>query len=112
MKNIKYFNYINTKQFNIFLNEYGYTLENVKGFSFAWLKQYHGNILKQYNIYFNDGECEYFKVVYFKNLNEYHQSALGFNGNRLLNWYQDANVVWYKVKDIYGLDDKYVITTK
>ena len=112
MKNIKSFKYKNTYEYKKYLKEYGYTIDDVVGFSLVDKQQYGGNILKQYVIYFSDHDNVYFKVVYFKSLNEYHQSALGFNGNTLLNWYQDANVVWYKVKDIYGLDDKYVITTK
>ena len=112
MKNIKYFNYKNTYEYSIFLKAYGYTIKDVIGFSCDNKKQYHGNILKTYNVYFKDGEYEYFKVVYFKSLNEYHQSRLGFNGNRLLEWYQSASVVKYKVKDIYGMNDRYVITTK
>ena len=112
MKNIKYFKYWYTYEFEKFLKEYGYTLNDVKGFSVGYKKQYRGNILKIYNVRFNDCEYEYFKVVYFKSLNEYHQAALGFNGNKLLNWYEDANIIKYKVKDIYGINDKYVITTK
>lgn len=112
MKDIKYFKYKNTYEYNTFLKDYGYKIDDVVGFSFNDKEQYHNNILKTYNIYFKDGEYEYFKVVYFNNLNEYHQSRLGFNGNKLLNWCEDANVVWYKVKDIYGMRDEYVITTK
>ena len=112
MKNIKYFKYKNTYEYNCFLKDYGYKLSDVKGFSVSSIKQYHNNILKTYKVYFNDGEEIPFKVVYFNSLNEYHQSALGFSGNKLLEWYQNANIVWYKLKDIYGLHDKYVITTK
>ena len=97
MKNIKYFKFVNTKHFNVFLKEYGYTLKDIKGFSFDSKKQYHNNILKVYSIHFNDGEYEYFKVVIFKSFNEYHQSRLGFNGNKLLDWYESANVKAYKV---------------
>ena len=84
MKNIKYFKYINTKQFNVFLSQYEYTIDDVKGFSYVGKKQYNGNVLKLYSIHFNDGEYEYFEIVYFKSFNEYHQSRLGFNGNKLL----------------------------
>ena len=84
MKSIKCFKHVNKRCFNLFLKEYGYKLDDVKGFSVAQKSQYHGNILKIYNIRFNDGEYEYFKVVYFKSFNEYHQSSLGFNGNKLL----------------------------
>ena len=40
MKSIKYFKYINTKHFNVFLSAYGYKLEDVKGFKFIEKKQY------------------------------------------------------------------------
>ena len=96
MKSIKYFKYLNTKQFDAFLNAYGYILDDVKGFSFDEQKQYRGNILKEYCIHFKDGEYEYFKVVYFKSFNEYRQSCLGFNGDKLLDWYEDADVRQYK----------------
>ena len=97
MKSIKCFKYKNTKHFNVFLKDYGYKLEDVKGFTLSRKKQYHGNILKTYNIHFNDGEYEYFSVVYFKSLNEYHQSSLGVNGNKLLEWYEHANMRKYKL---------------
>ena len=112
MKSIKSFKYINTKQFNVFLEECNYKLKDIFGFESSWKEQYHGNILKEYTIFFKNGEYKHFKVVYFKSLNECQQSRLGFNGERLLEWYQDANVVWYKVKDIYGMHDRYVITAK
>ena len=112
MRNIKYFNYKNTYEFQKCLKECGYTLDDIKGFSFNDKEQYHNNILKTYNIHFKDGESVYFKEVCFKSFNEYRQSALGFNGDKLLDWYQDSNIIKYKTKDIYGLDDRYVITTK
>ena len=86
MKSIKCFKYVNKKCFNYFLESYGYTLKDIKGFSVSSKQQYHNNILKIYAIHFNDGEYEYFKVVYFRNFNEYKQSSLGFNGNKLLDW--------------------------
>ena len=109
MKNIKYFKYKNTYSFNIFLKEQGYIIEDVKGFAFSSKKQYHGNILKAYLVYFNDGVISCFNVVLFKSLNEYHQSRLGFNGNKLLDWCEYSNIVFYKVKDVWGSNDKYVI---
>ena len=98
MKNIKYFKYKNTSNFLGFIGSYDYKLDDVKVLSFVGKKQYHGNILKTYNVYFKDGEYEYFKVVYFKNFNEYRQSRLGFNGDKLLRWYEDADVREYKTK--------------
>ena len=85
MKSIKCFKYINENNFNIFLDGYGYTIDDIKGFSLAQKRQYRGNILKIYNIRFNDGEYEYFNVVIFESFNEYRQSSLGFNGEKLLN---------------------------
>ena len=85
MKSIKYFKYLNTKQFNAFLAAYCYKLDDVKGFSFDEKKQYHCNVLTIYCIHFKDGEREYFKVVTFKSFNEYRQSCLGFNGDKLLD---------------------------
>ena len=96
MKNIKHFKYKDAYSFDRFLSAYGYSLDDVKGFSFAEKRQHNGNILKIYNIHFNDGEYEYFKVVYFKDFNEYKQTFLGFNGEKLLMWYNDANIIWYK----------------
>ena len=98
MKNIKYFKYKDTDNFIGFISSYDYKLDDVIGFSFDDKKQYHGNVLKWYKIYFKDGEYEYFKVAVFESFNEYRQSALGFNGNKLLEWFEDANVRNYKVK--------------
>ena len=109
MKNIKYFKYKNTYNFKKFLNEYEYTINDVVGYSVSAIHHYHGDIFKSYIIYFNDDNLACFKVVYFKSLNEYHQCCLGFNGDTLLEWCKDANVVEYKVKDVWGLNDRYVI---
>ena len=109
MKNIKYFKYKNTYEYNKFLKEYGYILDDVKGFSVSVIHHYRGNIFKSYIIYFKDDNLALFKVVCFKSLNECHQSRLGFNGNTLLEWYRDANIIKYKVKDVWGINDKYVI---
>ena len=97
MKNIKYFKYLNKKSFNVFLKDYGYKLDDVKGFSVSAIHHYHGNIFKSYIIYFKDDGLACFKVVCFKSFNEYHQSKLGFNGNTLLEWWEDANIKAYKV---------------
>ena len=98
MKNIKFFKYLNTKAFEHLLNSYEYKLEDVKGFSFAGQKQYQYNVLKVYSICLNDGEEEYFKVVCFKDFNEYHQARLGFKGDKLLRWFEDADIRKYKTK--------------
>ena len=92
MKDIKYFKYVNTNAFERFLSAYGYKLKDVESFSLAGQKHYRGNVFKIYDIWFKDGNFECFKVVYFKSFNEYYQSKLGFNGNKLLGWYENANV--------------------
>ena len=109
MKSIKYFKYKNTFSFEKFLCEYGYWVENIAGFKFGWKEQHHGNILKVYMIYFNDGEYKLFRVLYLKSLNEYQQLSLGLKINKLLMWYDSANVIKYKVKDVWGMNDKYVV---
>ena len=109
MKNIKRFKYVNTYEYKRFLSAYGYKAYDVIGFSYVGQKQYHGNILKVYSIHFKDGEYEYFKVVYFKSLNEYHQAQNSFSCIKLSGWCSSADVIKYKVKDIYGIKDKYVI---
>ena len=98
MKNIKYFKYVDTCEFRTFLISYVYRLEDVIGFRYAGQEQYQNNILKEYCVYFKDGEYEYFKVVCFKDFNEYRQSRLGFNGNKLSDWYENANIREYKTK--------------
>ena len=109
MKNIKYFEYKNTFAFEKFLCTNHYWVHNITGFKYGWKEQYRGNILKAYFIYFNDNEYKIFRVVYFKDLNECDKARLGLINNKLLMWYDDANIRKYKVKDIWGMDDKYVI---
>ena len=109
MKNIKLFKYWYSHEFEKCLDEYGYTIDDVKGFGVSGIKQYHGNILKTYIIYIYDGESVYFSVVCFKSFDEYNKTWLGFNGDKLLSWYQKANIVKYKVKDIWSMNDRYVI---
>ena len=99
MKNIKFFNYKDTTKFEKFLSEYGYQLDDVRGFKFIDKKQYCGNILKIYFICLNDGEEVYFKVVDFKDFNEYRQTRLGFNDDKLSEWYEDSVVRRYKTND-------------
>ena len=103
MKNIKYFKYWYSYEFEKCLKDYGYTLDDVKGFSVSDIKRYHGNILKTYKVYAYDGESVYFSVVYFKSFNEYNKAWLGFNGERLLDWYQKAIIKLYKLSDEYIL---------
>ena len=109
MKNIKYFEYKNTYAFERFLCDYGYWVEDVKGFKFGWKEQYHGNILKVYMIYFNDDEYKLFRIIYFKSWNECNQARLGIINNKLLMWYDSSNIRKYKVKDVWGMKDEYVI---
>ena len=104
MKSIKSFKYVDENNFGIFLYEYGYTSADVKGFSLNDKKQYRGNVLKTYEIYFNDGECKYFSVAVFESFNEYNKSYLGFNGNRMLHWYEIAIIKLYKLNDEYVLN--------
>ena len=97
MKNIKSFKYWYSYELERCLKDYGYTLDDVKGFSVSGIKRYHGNILKTYIIYVYDGESVYFSVAYFKSFNEYNQSWLGFNGNKLLSWYNVSIIKLYKL---------------
>ena len=99
MKSIKSFKYKDSCEYEYMLDSYDYKPADVKGFSFAGKEQYHGNVLKEYYIHFNDGEKEYFTVADFKSFNEINQSRLGFNGNKLLEWYEDANVRRYRVSE-------------
>ena len=98
MKNIKLFKYKDTAKFQEFLSSYRCSLEDVKGFNLFERKQYQNNVLKEYCIYFNDGEYEYFKVVIFQSFNEYRQARLGFSCNKLISWCEDANIKEYKTK--------------
>ena len=92
MKNIKNFKFKDTSEFWAFLGVRGYKFKDIKGFSLAERKQCQGNILKIYNVRFNDGEYEYFKVISFKDSNEYRQALLGSNCNKLLSWFEDAEL--------------------
>ena len=95
MKNIKLFKHKDTLEFQGFISSYNYKIEDVKGFSLAEKRQCRGNTLKIYSIHFKDGEYEYFKVIRFKSFNEYRQSSLGFNGDKLWSWFQDADIRRY-----------------
>ena len=101
MKSIKYFKYWYSYEFERCLKDYGYSIDDVVGFSVSSIKRYRGNILKTYIVYICDGESVYFSVVYFKSFNEYNQAWLGFGGNKLLDWYQTAIIKLYKLNDEY-----------
>ena len=92
MKNINLFKFKDTSEFWAFLAAYGYKLEDVVGFKFAGQRQCKGNIFKIYNVHFNDGEYEYFKVIIFKDFHEYRQALLGFGDHKLLRWFEDAEL--------------------
>ena len=99
MKSIKYFKFKDTYGFEGLLGSYDYKLEDVRGFKFIEKKQYQGNILKLYFICFKDGEEVSFTVADFKDFNEINQCRLGFKGEKLLSWYQDACVRGYRKND-------------
>lgn len=110
MKKIKYFIYKDTYEFEKFLNVYGYILSDVVGFSVAGVEHHNGNVLKEYVIYLSGRVHLFFKVVYFKNFNECKQVRWGFNSDKLLiEWYNTAAIKEYKVKDVWGMKDEYVI---
>ena len=92
MKNIKLFKYKSTNEFIVFVGSCGYKLEDVVGFSLDERKQHCGNTFKEYCIYFKDDECANFKVVTFKNFHDYQQAHLGFSGNKLFDWFEDADI--------------------
>ena len=104
MKNIKLFKFWYSYEFDRCLKDYGYTIEDVKGYSVSSVKRYHGNILKTYFICLNDGEEVYFSIVYFKSFNECNQSRLGLSGNKLLLWYQISSIKHYKLCGEYILE--------
>ena len=101
MKSIKLFKYYNTFAFEKFLCDAHHWVEDIKGFKFGWKEQHRGNFLKVYEIYFNDGEYKLFRIVFFRNFNEYDKARLGAIKSKLLMWYDDANIRKYKVKDAY-----------
>ena len=74
MKSIKSFKYKDTAKFQDFLSSYDYKFEDVVGFSLSERKQYSNNTLTEYCIHFKNDEYEYFRVVCFKDFNEYHQA--------------------------------------
>lgn len=104
MKNIKLFKYWYNYDFEMFLKDYGYTLEDVKGFSLFERKRYNGNIWKIYKVYVYGGESVYFSVAFFKSFNEHNQARLGLKGQKLLEWYQKSIIKFYKLNNEYIMD--------
>ena len=85
MKNIKFFKYWYSYEFEKCLRDYGYTIDDVIGFNVSYIRRYHGNVLKTYKVYVLDGESVYFSIAYFKSFDEYNKTWLGFNGDQLLS---------------------------
>ena len=104
MKSIKSFKYWYSSEFESRLKDYGYTIDDVKGYSVSDIRRYHGNILKTYIVYVYDGESVYISIVYFKSFNEYNKSRLGVNGNKLLMWYEISLIKHYKLGSEYIRD--------
>ena len=104
MKKIKCFKYWYSFEFERCLKRYGYTIDDAKGFSIENIERYHGNVLKTYKVDIYDGESVYFSVAYFKSFDEYNKTWLGFNGNRLLDWYEFAEIKAYKLNGEYIRD--------
>ena len=101
MKSIKSFKYWYSYEFEKCLKDYGYTIDDVKGFSVVSIKHHKGNILKTYIVDVYDGESVYFSVAYFKSFDEYNKAWLGSGGERLLKWYQTSIIKFYKLNDEY-----------
>lgn len=101
MKNIKLFKFWYTHDFEKCLKDYGYTLDDVKGFNVSSIKRYNGNIFKTYKVYVYEGESVYFSVAFFKSFNEHNQARLGYKGQKLLEWYQKAIIKFYKLNNEY-----------
>ena len=96
MKNIKFFKYKSTTKFTNFLNDYRRKPEDVVGFSLDDQKHCCGNTFKEYCVYFSDGAHGFFRVVIFKSFHEYHQARLGFKGNKLFDWFEEADIREHK----------------
>ena len=101
MKSIKYFKYWYSYEFEKFLKDFGYTIDDVEGFSVSNIKRYSGNILKTYEVHVYDGENVYFSIAYFKSFDDYNKAWLGFSGSKMLEWYQKAIIKLYKINNEY-----------
>ena len=99
MNNIKSFKYWYSYEFERFLKNHGYTIDDVKGYNVSSVMRYRGNVLKTYVVYVYDGENVYFSVAYFKSFDEYNKAWLGFNGDKLLQWYKKAAIKQYKLNN-------------
>ena len=105
MKKIKYFKYNGTNEYWRFIG-----MKNAVGFRVVSVEHYQGNILKVYSILFKGGSEKPFKVVDFKSIFECGHSRLGLKGDKLLEWYNSAQIRRYKYKDPWYGDEEYVIT--
>lgn len=103
MKNIKCFKYWYSFEFEIFLKDYGYKLDDVKGYNVSSVMCYRGNIFKTYVIYVYDGKSIYFSIAYFKSFDEYNKAWLGFE-DKLLQIYKKAAIKQYKLNGEYIRD--------
>ena len=104
MNNIKSFKYWYSFEFDRCLKDYGYTIDDVKGYSVSSIMRYRGNILKTYKVYVYDGESVYFSVAYFKSFDEYNKTWLGLNGDKLLQIFKKAIIKQYKLNGEYIRD--------
>ena len=111
MKSIKCFEYKNMRTFELFLTKRKRWFKDITGFSLAKKEHYQGNILKEYFIHFKNGEKETFKVVYFKGFNEYMGSQWGHMGSKLLSWFEESDIKWWKTNDGYGGKDYYLLSS-
>lgn len=103
MKNIKNFKYWYSLEFEKLLKDYGYTIDDVKGYSFSSITCYDGNILRTYRVYFYDGDHIYFSVAYFKSFDEYNKAWQGCD-SILLAWYKISMIKLYKLSNEYIRD--------
>ena len=104
LKNIKLFTFWYSFEFEKCLKDCGYILEDVKGFRVSSVERFRGNILKEYCIHFKDGKSVYFRVAYFKSFYEHNQSRLGWKGDKLKEWYENALIKFFKLKNEYIME--------
>ena len=97
MKNVKYFKYKDTYNFNLFLKEHNYVIDDVKGFHLSVKRQCRSVMLKVYSFHFKNGGFGCFSVVTFKDYNHLLKTSLGLNGSNTLYWYQKADIKEYQI---------------